>query len=81
MRWISGKQLKKADILPLPTNPTMAQIKIHKESKAKKSKANAYLFASVVPTIFSRVMSLKTAKVVWDYLKEEYEGDERVRGM
>ena len=26
-------------------------------------------------------MSLKTAKQVWDYLKEEYTGDDRIRGM
>ncbi|XP_022927115.1 uncharacterized protein LOC111434054 [Cucurbita moschata] len=26
-------------------------------------------------------MSLKTAKEIWDYLKSEYEGDERIRGM
>ena len=26
-------------------------------------------------------MSLKTAKEIWDYLKVEYEGDERIRGM
>lgn len=26
-------------------------------------------------------MSLKTAKEVWDYLKEEYAGDERIKGM
>ncbi|XP_011035013.1 PREDICTED: uncharacterized protein LOC105132957 [Populus euphratica] len=26
-------------------------------------------------------MSLKSAKDVWDYLKKEYAGDERIRGM
>ena len=26
-------------------------------------------------------MSLKTAKGIWDYLKTEYEGNERIRGM
>jgi len=26
-------------------------------------------------------MSCKTAKSIWDYLKEEYAGDERIRGM
>ena len=26
-------------------------------------------------------MSLKTAKEIWDYLKNEYEGNERIRGM
>ena len=26
-------------------------------------------------------MSLKTAKEIWDYLKAEYDGDERIHGM
>ena len=26
-------------------------------------------------------MSLKSAKAIWDYLKAEYKGDERIRGM
>ncbi|KAL5854004.1 hypothetical protein ACOSQ4_003806 [Xanthoceras sorbifolium] len=26
-------------------------------------------------------MSLKSAKEIWDYLKNEYEGDERIKGM
>lgn len=27
------------------------------------------------------MMSLKIAKEVWDYIKEEYYGDERIKGM
>ncbi|KAG6480156.1 hypothetical protein ZIOFF_063634 [Zingiber officinale] len=69
------------EIPVLPANPTMAQIKVHKEKKTKKSKAKACLFAAVSATIFSRIMSLQTAKEIWDYLKSEYEGDERIRGM
>ncbi|KAG6537779.1 hypothetical protein ZIOFF_002876 [Zingiber officinale] len=69
------------EIPVLPANPTMAQIKVHKEKKTKKSKAKACLFAAVSATIFSRIMSLQTAKEIWDYLKSKYEGDERIRGM
>ncbi|XP_023734055.3 uncharacterized protein LOC111881897 [Lactuca sativa] len=65
----------------LPENPTMAQIKVHKEKTSRKSKAKATLFAAVSTTIFIRIMCLKTGKEVWDYLKEEYEGDEKIRGM
>lgn len=39
------------------------------------------MFAAVSTTIFTRVMSLKTAKAICGYLKEEYAGDERIRGM
>ncbi|XP_019257892.1 PREDICTED: uncharacterized protein LOC109236130 [Nicotiana attenuata] len=69
------------DVLPLPTNPTVARIKSHKEKKTRKSKAKATLFAGVSATIFTRVMALKSAKEIWDYLKGEYTGDERIRGM
>lgn len=69
------------EVQPLPANPTVAQMKTQKEKKTRKSKAKTCLFAAVSPTIFTRVMSLKTAKAIWDYLKKEYEGDERIKGM
>ena len=69
------------EIHALQNNPTMAQIKAHKEKKTKKSRAKACLFAAVLSTIFTRIMSLKSAKAIWDYLKSEYEGDERIKGM
>ncbi|KAH9679706.1 hypothetical protein KPL71_026241 [Citrus sinensis] len=47
------------EIPTLPNNPTMAQIKAHKEKKIKKSRAKACLFAAVSSTIFTRIMSLK----------------------
>jgi len=39
------------------------------------------LFAAVSTTIFTIIMSLKSTKEIWDYLKKEYEGDERIKGM
>lgn len=62
----------------LPNNPTMAQIKAQKE---KKTESKGCLFVVVSTTIFTRIMSLKSAKEIWDYLKKEYEGDERIKGM
>lgn len=69
------------EVPALPPNPTMTQIKVHKERKTRKSKAKACLFAAVSPTIFTRIMSLKSAKEIWDYLKKKYAGDERIKGM
>ena len=69
------------EIQSLPENPTVAQIKSQKDKKMKRSKAKACLFAVVSPMVFTRIMSLKSAKEIWDYLKAEYEGDERIRGM
>jgi len=69
------------EVPALPNNPTMAQIKAQKEKKTKKSKAKACLFAAVSSTIFTCIMSLKSAKEIWDYLRTKYEGDERIRGI
>ena len=65
------------EVPPLSANPTVAQ----KEKKTRKSKAKACLFAAVSQMIFMCIMSLKTAKKIWDYLKAEYEEDEMIRGM
>ena len=69
------------EVPALPKNPTMAQMKVHKKRRTRKSKAKACLFAAVSPTIFTRIMSLKSTKEIWDYLKKEYVGDERIKGM
>ncbi|XP_019225020.1 PREDICTED: uncharacterized protein LOC109206635 [Nicotiana attenuata] len=69
------------EVFPLPCNPTMTQIKTHKEKKTRKSKAKACLYAALSPTIFSRIMTLNSAKAIWDFLEKEYYGDERIRGM
>ncbi|GAU44595.1 hypothetical protein TSUD_187850 [Trifolium subterraneum] len=66
---------------PLPDNPTLAQIKNHKVKKQRKSKAKSYLFSAVSEEIFTRIMTLKSAKEIWDFLKQEYEGNEKIKGM
>ncbi|XP_016541780.2 uncharacterized protein LOC107842420 [Capsicum annuum] len=69
------------DVVLLPNNPTVAQIKSQKEKKIRKSKAKATLFASLSQIIFMRIMAFKSPKEIWDSLKEECTGDERIRGM
>ena len=63
----------------LPENSSMAQIKHHGEKKTKKVKAK--IFAGVSQTFFTKIMTFDSFKENWDYLKEEYEGDDHVRGM
>ncbi|KAL4355139.1 hypothetical protein GQ457_06G015710 [Hibiscus cannabinus] len=53
-----------------PNNPTVAQIKNHKDRKQQKSKAKASLFAAVSSSIFNRIMTKKTAKEIWDFFKK-----------
>ena len=69
------------EVHPLPGNPTMAQIRTHKEKKTQKSKAKSCLFDAVCATIFTKIMTCYSDKAIWDFLKKEYEGDERIRGM
>ena len=64
------------DIFLLSDDPTMNQIRIHKEKKTKKVKAKPCLFVGVSQTIFTRIMALKLAKAIWDYLEKEYARDE-----
>ncbi|KOM37032.1 hypothetical protein LR48_Vigan03g041300 [Vigna angularis] len=69
------------EILPLPDNPIVAQIKNHKEKKTRKAKAKSCLYAGISATIFTRIMTLKSAKAIWDYLEREYTGDEKIQSM
>ena len=69
------------EVPPLSDNPTMAQIKLHNERRQRKLKAKASLFTVVSSTIFTKIMTLKTANEIWNFLKKEYEGNERVKGM
>ena len=69
------------DIPSLPANPTMAQLKTHKERKTRKSKAKMCLFSAVSSNLFTRIMNLDSAKAIWDYLKKEYQGNERTKNM
>ncbi|XP_021616607.1 uncharacterized protein LOC110617913 [Manihot esculenta] len=68
-------------VLPLSENPTVAQMKSFKERKARKSKAKNCLFAAVSSSIFTKIMSLETAFDIWNYLKKEYEGNQKIKGM
>ena len=69
------------EIAPLPDNPTLNQIKTHKERVIRKAMARACLYAAVSPAIFNKLMALDLAKEIWEFLKSEYEGDERIKGM
>jgi len=69
------------DNVPLSENPTVAQMKVHKEKKTRKTKAKSCLFAGVSQMIMTKIMTLKSPKEIWEYLKAEYEGNEKIRGM
>ncbi|KAH1091265.1 hypothetical protein J1N35_018522 [Gossypium stocksii] len=54
---------------------------MHKERTTRKAKAKSCLYASVSPAIFNRIMAFGSMKEIWDYLKAEYQGDERIKSM
>ena len=69
------------DVPELPLNPTVAQMKNHKERKTKKAKAKNYLLSTVSKIIFIRIMNFKSTKQIWDDLRSKYQGCERTKGM
>ncbi|XP_034699357.1 uncharacterized protein LOC117924749 [Vitis riparia] len=66
---------------PLGANPTVAQTKLYKERKTRKAKAKACLSAIVSPSILIKIMKIDSAAEIWEYLKKEYKGDERIKNM
>ena len=50
------------EVAALPDNPTLNQIRHHKEMKTRKAKAKACLYAAVSSAIFSRIMACDFAK-------------------
>ncbi|KAA0043366.1 DUF4219 domain-containing protein/UBN2 domain-containing protein [Cucumis melo var. makuwa] len=61
-------------IAPLYDNPTLNQIKTHKERITMKANARAYLYVVVYSTIFNRLMALESAKEIWKFLKNKLIG-------
>ncbi|KAJ9707515.1 hypothetical protein PVL29_002518 [Vitis rotundifolia] len=69
------------EVPPLRANPTVAQMKLHKKRKTRKAKAKACLFAAVSLSIFIKIMKIDSAAEIWEYLKEKYKGDERIKNV
>ena len=80
--WIYGRLWKKImKLLLFQTIRLWLRLSITRKKEQGSPRKKACLFAAVSSTLFTRIMSLKSVKAIWDYLKTEYEGDERVGGM
>ena len=66
---------------PLGPNPTLSQIKTHEEQKARKPRALTCLHSALSEVIFTRIMTCESPKEVWEKLKDEFEGNERVKSV
>ncbi|KAF3615505.1 Receptor like protein 27 [Capsicum annuum] len=67
------------EVNPLPDNPTMAQIKNHREEVAKNFKALSCIQSALSKVIFARVMASEIAKEAWDKLIEEFHESDKIR--
>lgn len=70
---------KDYEVAPFPDIPLMNQMKTYKDRVTRKAKAKACIYAAVAPVVFNRIMALKLTKEICEFLKGEYEGDERIR--
>ena len=69
------------EIVPLADNPTIQEIKIHKERTIKKIKAKSCLHSVVSKAIFTKIMTLESAKNIWDYHRTESQCNDKSRSM
>ncbi|XP_016567123.1 uncharacterized protein LOC107865360 [Capsicum annuum] len=67
------------EVNPLTDNPTMAQIKNHKEEAAKNFKALSCIQSALSKVIFARVMVSEPTKEAWEKLKEEFHESDKIR--
>nr|XP_009790901.1 PREDICTED: uncharacterized protein LOC104238277 [Nicotiana sylvestris] len=52
------------EVTPLGNNPTINQIKIHKEKKTRKAKPKTCLFSAVSHSILTRIMQMQSAAAI-----------------
>ncbi|GKU88999.1 hypothetical protein SLEP1_g3199 [Rubroshorea leprosula] len=64
----------------IANNPTVAQLKNHSEYVEKAYHALSHIHSGVVDSLFPRITGAETTKEAWDTLKNEFEGDTRVKG-
>ncbi|XP_055824382.1 uncharacterized protein LOC129892876 [Solanum dulcamara] len=69
------------DSPPLGPNPTVAQMKIYEDSKSSIPKALTCLHSALSDVIFTRIMTCETPKEAWEKLKEEFDGNDRVKAV
>ncbi|XP_021899480.1 uncharacterized protein LOC110815830 [Carica papaya] len=68
-----------AEPASLKDDAIINQLKMYEEDISKKPRALSCLDATISDSIFSRIMNLRNPKQVWDKLKEEFKGDERIK--
>ncbi|XP_049374082.1 uncharacterized protein LOC125839146 [Solanum verrucosum] len=72
------------EVTPLGDNPTVNQMKHHKENTTSKAKAKACLFSAISPSILTRIMQMKFARMnesetIKDYADQLVDLENKVR--
>ncbi|XP_031249323.1 uncharacterized protein LOC116107158 [Pistacia vera] len=65
----------------LGPNPTLNQIRMHKEEASKAPRALSHIHSAVTDLVFTRIMACEIAKESWDKLREEFMGSSTTRNM
>lgn len=60
---------KDKEVQPLRSNPTTTQIKNHEERKHKKDKDVTCFHLALSNDVFTTIIHLENAKLIWDMLK------------
>jgi len=58
-----------------------AKSKLTRIEKQGRQKQRCVFFVGVSRIIFTRIMTFKSAKEIWDFLKERYAGNQRTQNM
>jgi len=66
-------------VQPLRVNATLNEIKKYDELVTRSPRALTCIHSSFTDVMFTRIMTCETAKEAWDKLKEEFEGNSRVK--
>ena len=56
---------KDYEVPPLGDNPSINQMKLHRERKTRKAKAKDCLFSAVAPSILTKIMQMEFAAAIW----------------
>ena len=69
------------DAQQLGPNPTLNQIKLYEEMKARKPRNLTCIHSTLSDVVLTRFMAYESPKEVWDKLKEEFEENSRVKAV
>ncbi|XP_060170438.1 uncharacterized protein LOC132601360 [Lycium barbarum] len=68
-------------VQPLRVNATLNEIKKYDELVTRSPRALTCIHSILTEVMFTRIMACETAKEAWDKLKEEFEGNNRVKSV